>query len=111
MMKYEKKMTESNTLWYNTIEKEKMRMNLQEIRKGIIRQFLLDIDKKDEIFKALYQEVNQRIDDDYVSMRSVDPNFSQEEHKVILKFLFELAESVDNRLDLNRDYKLEMESE
>jgi len=69
------------------------------------------IDKKDEIFKALYQEVNQRIDDDYVSMRSVDPNFSQEEHKVILKFLFELAESVDNRLDLNRDYKLEMESE
>jgi len=83
-----------------------MRMNLQEIRKGIIRQYLLDIDRKDEIFKALSQEVTQRIDDDYITMRSVDPNFSQEEHKVILRFLYELADSVDSRLDHNRDYKL-----
>lgn len=83
-----------------------MRMNLEEIRKGIIRQYLLDIDRKDEIFKALSQEVTQRIDDDYITMRSVDPNFSQEEHKVILRFLYELADSVDNRLDHNRDYKL-----
>ena len=81
-------------------------MNLQEIRKGIIRQYLLDIDRKDEIFKALSQEVTQRIDDDYITMRSVDPNFSQEEHKVILRFLYELADSVDSRLDHNRDYKL-----
>ena len=85
-------------------------MNLQEIRKGIIRQYLLDIDRKDEIFKALSQEVTQRIDDDYITMRSVDPNFSQEEHKVILRFLYELADSVDSRLDHNRDYKLEMEN-
>ena len=90
--------------------KGKMRMNLQEIRKGIIRQYLLDIDRKDEIFKALSQEVTQRIDDDYITMRSVDPNFSQEEHKVILRFLYELADSVDSRLDHNRDYKLEMEN-
>jgi len=83
-----------------------MRMNLEEIRKGIIRQYLLDIDRKDEIFKALSQEVTQRIDDDYITMRSVDPNFSQEEHKVILRFLYELADSVDSRLDHNRDYKL-----
>lgn len=83
-----------------------MRMNLEEIRKGIIRQYLLDIDRKDEIFKALSQEVAQRIDDDYITMRSVDPNFSQEEHKVILRFLYELADSVDSRLDHNRDYKL-----
>jgi hypothetical protein len=83
-----------------------MRMNLQEIRKGIIRQYLLDIDRKDEIFKALSQEVTQRIDDDYITMRSVDPNFSQEEHKVIIRFLYELADSVDSRLDHNRDYKL-----
>ena len=81
-----------------------MRMNLEEIRKGIIRQYLLDIDRKDEIFKALSQEVAQRIDDDYITMRSVDPNFSQEEHKVILRFLYELADSVDSRLDHNRDY-------
>jgi len=81
-------------------------MNLQEIRKGIIRQYLLDIDRKDEIFKALSQEVTQRIDDDYITMRSVDPNFSQEEHKVIIRFLYELADSVDSRLDHNRDYKL-----
>ena len=86
--------------------KGKMRMNLQEIRKGIIKQYLLDIDRKDEIFKALSQEVTQRIDDDYITMRSVDPNFSQEEHKVILRFLYELADSVDSRLDHNRDYKL-----
>lgn len=99
-------MKRSNTLWYNTIEKEKMRMNLEEIRKGIIKQYLLDITKKDEIFKALSQEVTQRIDDDYITMRSVDPNFSQEEHKVILRFLYELADSVDSRLDHNRDYKL-----
>lgn len=83
-----------------------MRMNLEEIRKGIIKQYLLDIDRKDEIFKALSQEVTQRIDDDYITMRSVDPNFSQEEHKVILRFLYELADSVDSRLDHNRDYKL-----
>lgn len=83
-----------------------MRMNLEEIRKGIIKQYLLDIDRKDEIFKALSQEVTQRIDDDYITMRSVDPNFSQEKHKVILRFLYELADSVDSRLDHNRDYKL-----
>jgi len=83
-----------------------MRMNLQEIRKGIIRQYLLDITKKDEIFKALSQEIEDRLDDDYINRKSVDPNFSQEEHKVILRFLYELADSVDSRLDHNRDYKL-----
>jgi len=78
-----------------------MRMNIMDIRIGVIKQFLLDIDKKDEIFKALNQEINRLTDEDYIH-----ENRSNGDYRVIINFLYELADSVDSRLDHNRDYKL-----
>jgi hypothetical protein len=85
--------------------KGKMRMNIMDIRIGVIKQFLLDIDKKDEVFKASNQEINRLTDENYIH-----ENRSNGDYRVIINFLYELADSVDSRLDHNRDYKLEMEN-
>lgn len=83
-------------------------INIEEIRKLNTIKYLTDLKFKDDIFKTLVQEVNQRLDDDYISMRSPDPNFKQEDHKVILSFLADLAESVESRRDndFNRRYEM-----
>lgn len=83
-------------------------INIEEIRKLNTEKYLTDLKFKDDIFKTLVQEVNQRLDDDYINMRSSDPNFNQNEHKVILKFLADLAESVESRRDndFNRRYEI-----
>ena len=39
-------------------------MNLKEIRKGIIKQYLQNINLKDDIFKTLNQEIENRLDDE-----------------------------------------------
>lgn len=83
-----------------------MRIILEEIRKNLINQNLTDIRYKDNIFKVLRQEVNDRLDDDYINRMSANPNFKQKEHKVIMRFLFELAEAVDNRFMHDEDYKI-----
>ena len=89
-------------------------MNLKEIRKGIIKQYLQNINLKDDIFKTLNQEIENRLDDDYINRMSTNPNFKQDNHEVVLEFLFELADSVDNRINNNQDdreYKLEYKGE
>ena len=89
-------------------------MNLKEIRKGIIKQYLQNINLKDDIFKTLNQEIENRLDDDYINRMSTNPNFKQDDHEVVLEFLFELADSVDNRINNNQDdreYKLEYKGE
>ena len=89
-------------------------MNLHEIRKGIIKQYLQNINLKDDIFKTLNQEIENRLDDDYINRMSTNPNFKQDNHEVVLEFLFELADSVDNRINNNQDdreYKLEYKGE
>ena len=89
-------------------------MNLKEIRKGIIKQYLQNINLKDDIFNTLNQEIENRLDDDYINRMSTNPNFKQDNHEVVLEFLFELADSVDNRINNNQDdreYKLEYKGE
>ena len=89
-------------------------MNLKEIRKGIIKQYLQNINLKDDIFKTLNQEIENRLDDDYINRMSTNPNFKQDNHEVVLEFLYELADSVDNRINNNQDdreYKLEYKGE
>ena len=89
-------------------------MNLKEIRKGIIKQYLQNINLKDDIFNTLNQEIENRLDDDYINRMATNPNFKQDNHEVVLEFLFELADSVDNRINNNQDdreYKLEYKGE
>lgn len=74
-------------------------INIEEIRKLNTIKYLTDLNFKDDIFKTLVQEVNRRLDDDYITMKSSDPNFNQNDHKVIVKFLADLAESVESRRD------------